>query len=93
MKLVDSRTGHEFTVQVEEGKGGEEVVYRNLPEPLLPFLANYSQQELLDEPLLVLRSICRMQVVLNNGGNVQTLLDSIQEEAKLSDDDEDELRD
>ena len=63
----------DIVIDIEEVKGesgallGETTaVYKNLPECLLPWLENYSSHELLDNPCKVLRSVCRIQAVMDD---------------------------
>ena len=64
---------------VEEQKGeGEElvIVYHGLPEILAEYLSNYSNEELLENPIDIVRSIIRMHAVLKGGiGGLISVLD------------------
>ena len=68
------RTKRDITVTVEEIKeqddlASTDVLFDGLPEDLTPFLDNYSNEEKLESPHTILRSICRMQAILDKPKN------------------------
>ena len=68
MRLREVRTKRDIIVTIEEIKaegdqndpGATTVVFEGLPDALMPFLDNYSNEEKLESPHTILRSICRM---------------------------------
>ena len=64
LKLISQASNTDYIVTiVEENNDGEEgtrVLYNGLPEDLKEFLVNFNNDELLQNPKNVLRSIIRM---------------------------------
>ena len=77
VQLRHIRSEEVITVTIEEVKqdeGGDTVVqYRDLPEALQVHLENYSKEELLLTPHMVLRSICRIQAIVDNPEDANVL--------------------
>ena len=71
------RTKRDITVTIEEIKeqddhndlASTDVRFDGLPDDLTPFLDNYSNEEKLESPHTILRSICRMQAILDKPKN------------------------
>ena len=57
------------------------IKYVNLPEELQELLFNYSKEELLQDPVTVVKSIIRMQAALQGGR--RALVDQLDEESKV----------
>ena len=65
---------------VEEQQGGDGaeqvIVYHGLPEILAEYLSNYSNEELLQNPIDIVRSIIRMHAMLKGGmGGLISVID------------------
>ena len=54
-------------MEESDGEDGTQVLYNGLPDDLKEFLVNFSNDELLQNPLNVLRSIIRMQAMITGG--------------------------
>ena len=67
---LGTSTVHTVTIVEESDEAnGTQVLYNGLPEELKEYLVNYSSDELLQNPLTVLRSIIRMQAMITGGMN------------------------
>ena len=62
-------------MEESDGEDGTQVLYNGLPDDLKEFLVNFSNDELLQNPLNVLRSIIRMQAMITGG--MRGLIDAI----------------
>ena len=54
-------------MEESDSEDGTQVLYNGLPDDLKEFLVNFSNDELLQNPLNVLRSIIRMQAMITGG--------------------------
>ena len=61
------------TIEEVKQEEGVSVVFQDLPEALQPYLSNYSNEELIENPHMVLRSICRIQAVNDNAGDTNVI--------------------
>ena len=77
--LHKPHTDEYILVQITEED--DEVQYENLPEELQELLFNYSKEELLQDPVTVVKSIIRMQAALQGGR--RALVDQLDEESKV----------
>ena len=64
-------------MEESDGEDGTQVLYNGLPEELKEFVVNFSNDELLQNPLNVLRSIIRMKAMITGGmgGLLETIDD------------------
>ena len=66
--------------QAGEGEGAEQIIfYHGLPEMLAEYLSNYSNEELLQNPIDIVRSIIRMHAMLKGG--IGGLISAIDDDA------------
>ena len=92
LNLISQVSNTSFIVTIVEesdGEDGTKVLYNGLPEELKEFLVNFNNDELLQNPKNVLRSIIRMQAMITGGmGGLIEAIDQDQSVMEFGQDDD-----